>query len=276
MRAFFVVLMLLVIPAAAWAGEAPALPAGFTPLGEGRVTAVSDGDTLTLADGRVVRLVGIMAPKLPLGRPGFKAWPWGPESKAGLEALVKGRDVTLWGATTTRDRYGRILAQLVRKDDGLWIQGEMLARGLARVYSFADNRVGVGALYHWEGVARGAGRGLWSHPAYAVVPAADAERAVRSFALIEGRVLKVTKVGSRTYLNFGEDWRHDFTIKVGRNAARLFEANSYDLAKFRGRLLRVRGWVRWENGSLIEVTHPEQIEILDGSAPSGKAEAATQ
>jgi hypothetical protein len=31
-----------------------------------------------------------------------------------------------------------------------------------------------------------------------------------------------------------------------------------------GRLLRVRGWLREWNGPMIEATHPEQIELLDG------------
>ena len=59
--------------------------------GSGRVVEVVDGDTLVLDDVRQVRLVGIQAPKLPLGRPGFEAWPLGEKSKAALEALVLGR-----------------------------------------------------------------------------------------------------------------------------------------------------------------------------------------
>ena len=39
------------------------------------VAEVVDGDTLILADGTEVRLVGIQAPKLPLGRKGFRAQP---------------------------------------------------------------------------------------------------------------------------------------------------------------------------------------------------------
>ena len=45
---------------------AAALEAGET----ARVVGVVDGDTVVLESGAVVRLVGIQAPKLPLGRPG--------------------------------------------------------------------------------------------------------------------------------------------------------------------------------------------------------------
>jgi len=272
----FFLLAVLVADAIAGVGATPTLPDGFAALGEGRVAGVIDGDTVVLADGRQVRLVGIMAPKLPLGRPGFEPWPWAPEAKAGLEALVLDQRVEMWGSATTRDRHGRVLAHLVRARDGLWIQGAMVEQGLARVYSFVDNRAGVAALYRIEDEARRAGRGLWSHPDYTVVQARDAERAVRSFALVEGRVLKVTRVGSRTFLNYGADWRRDFTVKIGRRAARLFTAESLDLTQFAGRLVRVRGWVRWENGPMVEVTHPEQIEILDARSGRGTVEAERQ
>lgn len=260
------------------AATEPALPDGFRLLGSGRVSAVSDGDTLTLIDGTLnggaeVRLVGIMAPKLALGRTGFKPWPWGAEAKAGLEELVLGKSVEIWGGETTRDRHGRILAHVVRAEDGLWVQGTLLQAGFARVYSFADNRTGVAAMYALEGEARAAARGLWSHPDYAIVPAEQAEKAVRSFAVIEGRVLKAAAAGSRVYLNFGEDWRRDFTIKIERAARSLFEDEGLDLTAFQGRLLRVRGWVKWENGPMIEVSHPEQLEILEGRLETGTKEA---
>ncbi len=59
-----------------------------------RVVGVTDGDTVTIADpidgAREIRLVGIQAPKLPLGRKNFPEWPLAPEAKAALEALVGG------------------------------------------------------------------------------------------------------------------------------------------------------------------------------------------
>lgn len=61
--------------------------------GAARVVSVVDGDTVILDDGRQVRLVGILAPKLPLGRPGFVKWPLADAAKARLEELVLGRRV---------------------------------------------------------------------------------------------------------------------------------------------------------------------------------------
>ena len=67
------------------------LEAGQTAL----VIEVVDGDTVVLSNGRQVRLVGIQAPKLPLGRPGFEKWPMADEAKQALSELVLGKNVTL-------------------------------------------------------------------------------------------------------------------------------------------------------------------------------------
>ena len=60
------------------------------------------------------------------------------------------------------DRHGRLLAHL-EDSDGRWIQGEMLTAGLARVYSFADNRARVADMLALEKKARAVGAGIWSN-----------------------------------------------------------------------------------------------------------------
>ncbi len=217
--------------------RATALEAGRS----ARVDSVVDGDTLILDDGGTVRLVGIQAPKLPLGRPGFKAWPLADEAKAALEELGLGRRVTLYYGGRRSDRYGRALAHLYR-DDGLWLQGEMLAR---------------------EAAARAAGLGVWRDSFYAVRRAEPPEIPTDRFELVEGRVLDVATVRNRTYVNFGDDWRVDFTLSVSSRARRLFAREGFDLDSLEGHVVRARGWINSYNGPMIEITHPEQIEVLE-------------
>ncbi|MEQ9608241.1 MAG: thermonuclease family protein, partial [Kiloniellaceae bacterium] len=69
--------------------------------------------------------------------------------------------------------------------------------------------------------------------------------------------------GGKTYLNFAEDWREDFTISLDRRAERLFTEQGLDLGDYAGKRVRVRGWLKVRNGPMIEVTHPEQIEELE-------------
>src|SRR5471032_99605 len=87
----------------------------------GRVTEIVIGDTLVLADGRQVRLVGIDAPKPPLGLPKDVPWRLAEAARAALDELALNRMVTLRFGDAASDRYGRVLAQIYR-DDGMWLQ----------------------------------------------------------------------------------------------------------------------------------------------------------
>lgn len=230
-----------------------------------QVTGVIDGDTVTIAepiDGALeIRLVGIQAPKLPLGRKNFPEWPLAPEAKAALEALVGGKRVVLEFGGTRIDRHGRLLAHL-RTEDGTWVQGAMLSAGMARVYTFPDNRARAAEMYALEAQARAAQRGIWAHPYYAVRTPVQAAADIGTFQVIEGQVLDSARVRERVFLNFGPNWRTDFTIAIPTKALARFRTAGLDPQALKGRTLRVRGWLKRENGPMIEVTHPEQIEIV--------------
>jgi len=262
--------------------SAPALAAApeLRPGGSGICREIVDGDTLVIemtetapatppeaAAGRriQIRLVGIQAPKLPLGRPGFAAWPLASEAKAALSGLALGKRLSLSFGGRRLDRHGRLLAQL-HTPDGTWIQGEMLSRGLARVYTFSDNRMLAAEMYAKERGAREAKRGIWADPFYAVreaEPPEPLERLAGSFQLVEGRVANAAVVRGRGYLNFGADWKTDFTISIPPTALRLFRGAKIDVAAFAGKRVRVRGWMESYRGPMIEATHPEQIEVLE-------------
>ncbi|MDF1734601.1 MAG: thermonuclease family protein [Minwuia sp.] len=236
------------------------LPAGDP----GMVVAVVDGDTVVLDTGMEVRMVGIQAPKLPLGRRGFRSWPLAEEAKVTLETLVANRRFTPHFGGRQMDRHGRALAHLV-SDGGIWLQGEMLRLGLARVYSFPDNTALVEEMLTLERAARDARFGIWSHPFYALRAADPAELSelIGTFQLVEGRILDAADVRGTVYLNHGEDWRTDFTTMIDRRAMKAFLAAGLDPATWSGTKVRVRGWLRSRNGPMIEATHPQQIELLD-------------
>lgn len=266
MRHIALLFLAIFFPVAAALGADGARPAVFAMLSEGetaRVRAVIDGDTVALEGGREVRLVGIQAPKLPLGRPNFREWPLAQAAKAALEDIVAGREVLLGYGDRREDRYGRLLAHLAAGE--VWVQGQMLELGMARVYTFADNRRLVAEMLALEEAARAAGRGIWADPFYRILSAAevDAKRDAGTFQLVEGRVVDAARVGRYVYLNFGSDYRSDFTAVILPEARKLFGPEGPDPAAYAGRRVRVRGWIESFNGPMIEVTHPEQIELLE-------------
>lgn len=232
----------------------------FGGLTEGpRLTAasVAYAASFDLSDGSRVRLVGIRAPKPDAPPFGGRGEPLGAEAKAFVEAFVRGRTLGLYFDANPQDRYGRRLAHVVR-DDGVWLQRALLEKGFARVYSFPDNRRGVAAMLAVEDAARRAGRGLWALPEYRVRTAAEAESG--GFQLVEGVVLAQSSGDGPTYLNFGRTWARDFTVRIAPGDRKRFGARMPD---YRGKRVRVRGWVFETDGPMIDATHPEQIEVLD-------------
>ncbi|MBF0094257.1 MAG: thermonuclease family protein [Alphaproteobacteria bacterium] len=243
-------IVLCLLAGAAGAGDAgaPLIPAGTA-----RVADVVDGDTLRLDDGRTLRLVGIMAPKSVLGD----------KARAALAGLVSGRTVDLRTGGRPRDRHGRVLAHVFV--DGLWVQGEMLERGMARVQTLADNRSLATGMYAREQRARGRGLGVWGLSIHAVRAPSETGRWIGTFQVVEGTVAEATRAGGRIYLNFGSDWRNDFTVSIPPEAAALFRKEKINPLDWKGHPVRVRGWLDSLNGPMIVLSHPEQIEI--GAAP---------
>jgi micrococcal nuclease len=254
--------------------SASAFACDLPPGQKGTVAEVRDGETLALSDGTLVRLINAKAPVAPVAARGNRPWPLVAEAKQVLTALASGAEVELRYGGAKADRHGRALAQVyvVKGGERLWLQGELVAKGLARVYSFPDNHACVDDLLAREAEARAKGAGLWGVWAYRVLDAGNVERLgrlTRSYQLVEGVVAEVGESGGRLYLNFDKDWRKDFTILMERKDGEAFKAAGIDPKALAGKKLRVRGWVEWRNGPMIHATHAEQIELLpDGGSPS--------
>lgn len=241
--------------------EVQATPCDLVAGEAGRVIEIADGDTVVLDNGIEVRLVGIQAPKLPLGRSGFEPWPLSDEAKAFLSDLVLGKQVRLSYGGRRRDRYDRALAHIHLVDGDNWAQEELLREGFARVYSFADNRACVAELLAFEQASRAISAGIWNDPWYAIRSGDDTFGLIDSFQVIEAQVANAAIIRRRAFLNFGEDYRSDFTVTVAPRDVKLFRSAGIDLSALGGKTIRVRGWIQAYNGPNIVLTHPEQLEI---------------
>lgn len=126
---------------------------------EARVVRIADGDSLTVRDAagkRIeVRLSGIDAPE---GTQRF-----GRESKASLERMLGGRDVTVDVAEV--DPYGRLVSRVTR--DGRDAALLQLQAGLAWTYPWAEGmpRTTKDRYLQAERTAKRSRAGLWSDAA---------------------------------------------------------------------------------------------------------------
>jgi len=131
---------------------------GAAPPQAALVVQVVDGDTVVLAGGIKVRLLGIDAPELEKdGRPAdFLAH----KAKAALTELTLNRTVGLSYDRLRYDQYGRLLAYL-RLPDQTLVNAELVRRGLARVYFIAPNLLYYKDLLTAQQEAIETQRGVW-------------------------------------------------------------------------------------------------------------------
>ena len=151
------------------------------------------------------------------------------------------------------------------------MQERLIASGVAEVMSSKDNRRCIPELLSVENTARESRQGQWGTGLFSIQPASAEDtlaNLAQSYAIVEGRVENVAEAGNRIYLNFGKNWRRDFTIAVPKEAAALFEGHRETLMGLEGRSVRVRGWIESLNGPSISLSHPEQLEILTGAVTS--------
>ena len=236
------------------------------------VVRVIDAETVLLDDGSEVRLIGALAPRSPDLKPDAQAWP--PEQRAedALRALVVGRGVELAFAGRRLDRYGRQLAHLFLERGGerVWVQGEMLSSGNARAYGIAGSFTCMRELLAHEWSAREARTGIWAEGAYEPRQAWQTRALMRlrnSYQIVTGRVVAVEAKKTRTYLNFGKNWRTDFTAGVDAKVLRAHPQLAQQLKALEGRRVEVRGWIEYRGGPYIDVEDPAQIEAVEERPP---------
>lgn len=231
------------------------------------VVRIIDGETLALDDGSSVRLIGALAPRRFESPDDPAVWPPEQEARTALEQLVLGKPVELAVAGRQTDRYGRLLAHAFVQHDGgrVWVQEHMVRNGHARAYALRDSTSCIESLLAAEGDARGAGLGLWAHPAYRIRSAEQIRELLRdrsSYQIIEGRIVEAADVRGQMYLNFGKDWRTDFTASARPRERKAIEGGGLDLKSLQGRRVRIRGWIDRRSGPAIELHHISQIEVL--------------
>ena len=159
------------------------------------------------------------------------------------------------------NRWGaRLVTALDERGEDL--RARLVQLGLVRVDPQTQDWDGIQELLSLERVARERGRGLWALPEYRVFPASNANSSIGAFNIIEGEASTARKIGGRYFVNFGEDYRTDFTATARSRYARRWEKHDLFLDKLAGAQLRVRGFVTQINGPSIDLRHRLQIELL--------------
>lgn len=244
----------------------------------GRIDKVIDGLTVILKDKTIIRLAS-------LDIPDFHIWRDAPYSEAALklleETLPEGTEVMIYQTRMAKkgrtNRMNHELAHIqtkatkdintdATKREPIWIQGLLLAHGLGRVQVAPNASEMVTQMFDAEQTARSAKLGIWADDSdFPILTPETASQSMGEFAIVEGVVEKTASIRNNIYLNFGKDWKKDFTIMITPTLRKKLAHNGIDPSRYTQKPVRVRGWVREYNGPLIELETIEHLEILDAS-----------
>jgi micrococcal nuclease len=139
-------------------GSAVRPGAGFS----ATVTRVVDGDTVRVRVGgreETVRYIGMDTPETV--KPNTPVQCFGKAASAANRRLVDGQRVRLRLDAEPRDRYGRLLAYVYRRHDGLFVNAALVRDGFATILTIAPNVSHARDLRVLERRARARRRGLW-------------------------------------------------------------------------------------------------------------------
>ncbi len=246
----------------AFASESAFCPAKDDFLGKVELTRVHDGDSLKLADGRSIRVIGINAPEVAM--PGRRAEPLSDEARHAAMAFLRDSEIYLRLGRQTQDKYGRWLGHIYRRN-GDSLAAWLLHLGLAAHIAIAPNLEDWQCLQQQEDRARLLRKGIWRHPYYQVRDVSQLTRKDTGFRVIRGLVQGVSlgRNGS-WWIDVGKD----LALQIPQSAKVYFDRRW--LLDLPHKSIEARGWLidrkmrhgdghnRW----LISLKHHSAVKLL--------------
>lgn len=231
-----------------------------------RVASVAGAAEIVLDDGRRVRLSGVEVPaSLADSGPAARAAAARVDEAARRALVVRAAGRVFHLLDLGEDRWRRRRGHLVDTETGHWLEGDLVGDGRLRVAPERDDPVCAAALLAREADARGAERGLWAEPLFAVRPADRTLLArVGDVVVAEGVVRSVGRSRGRTWLNFGDDITRDFAVVMNDNDRVRFERAGLVWNDLRGRRVRIRGVVsRRGEGPRMTIDDPAALAPVE-------------
>lgn len=226
-----------------------------------KVVKVIDGDTVKLANGKLLRYIGIDTPEMRLKEEDafvLSPQPWAKEATDFNRKLVEGKTVHIEFDIEKNDRYGRLLGYCYVAND--FINGKLVEEGFAVIYSNPPNIKYSDLLYNLQKEARGNKRGLWG--SYEVIDCQDAGNYINQIRTVRGRVVSSYKSDKAVFLYFSKTNKKDFLkVVIFNKALKYFAAKNIEPSSFyKDKTIEVSGRIRDYKGPEIIVSSPYEIE----------------
>lgn len=221
-----------------------------------KVAHVYDGDTIKLADGRKLRIIGINTPER--GREGEKDQPFYQEAKNHLQQIVEKNNTQLKiiVGKDKRDRYKRLLAHIFTLQ-GENITASMLKKGIGFSIAIPPN-VNFNTCYqNAEHEAKKQNRGIWQHSFSRAIEVTSLSETARGFHQVKGTVQRIGESRSSYWLNLDKQ----FALRIMKKDLPYFI--TFHPKELLNRQLIARGWIYQQKNELrMSVRHPAALELL--------------
>ncbi|WP_417456246.1 thermonuclease family protein [Kordiimonas sp.] len=212
-------------------------------------------------EGLTVKLALVKAPEFWEPSSEYTSWPHAVEAKKHLMEVLRDQTVTLYCEGQKTNRLGELVAHAVMPD-GSWLQHNLVRDGHVFVFPSPTRRRGLDKLYDAELEARAGKKGLWIFKNLQPVAATGNSVKAGWFQIVEGVVVDAAKVRDTIFLNFGDDWRTDFTVEIPALTTRYFDRIGLDPLSLEGQHIEVRGWIDFKSGPRLLLQGPGQIRII--------------
>ena len=226
------------------------------------ITKVIDGDTVILADGRHVRLIGINTPET--GKRDQPEQPLARQAKKQLQTLLRTGKVLLTPGKQPRDHYGRTLAYL--DVEGVDVQAALLGAGMGWLVAIPPNIGRLKAYQTQQKRAEKQRRGIWANPRYQPRDESKLTAKDTGFQLVRGRIQSIGHSRKNVYLNFGAH----FAVRISHGNWQNYFPESKEV--FRNKVVIISGWIRKQHGGksggkkreklIMSLGHPAMIKIV--------------
>ncbi len=238
------------------------------PCGSGRVNVVISGDQIELADNSKIKLDLILAPKLWQTESPYRSWPYAREAKVYLEGLINDKITNFYCDKKIRNFLSIQKSHLILQNN-IWIQHEMIKSGHAILYPNSSSHYtgsdGYKTLQKLEQIARIENKGLWALKSYQTIPADDIDtlsKRTGQFLFVQGKVLRAEAVGKVIYLNFGKNWRKDFTVEITSKIKEQLQKINIAPLTLHNKTIEVRGWIDYKAGPRLELLSSSHLNII--------------
>lgn len=228
------------------------------------VKKVIDGDTVILAGGRHLRYLGIDAPETRLKKQ--DQWLeiqqfYGKKAEDFNRQIVEKKKIYLEYDLVKQDQYDRLLAYVFV--DGIFVNAKMVEQGLALIDTRPPNVKYTQLLFQKQREARKNGLGFWGDINKQIVSADEAGKFIGNFKMVEGKVNNIYESPQVIALNFGRNFKTDFSAVIFKDNLKLFtEQGINPINNYRNKKLYIVGTIREYNGPEIIINSPAQIEVV--------------